>query len=70
MPRGRKPIFTEDELKQRKYERTKKYIQERRDNDPDFRAKLCDNVKRCVAKKKEELERLRIFYESNKENTK
>ena len=70
MPSGRKPIFTEAEIKQRRYERTKKYIQERKINDPDFRARLCENVKRCVAKKKEELERLRVFYESNKETTK
>ena len=66
MPRGRKPVFTEEEIKQRKYERNQNYIKERRAKDPDFRAKLCESVKRSVAKKNEELNKLREFYEANK----
>ena len=67
MPRT--AIYTPEEIKKRQADRVNKYIKERRANDADFRVKLCNSVKKSVAKKNEELNKLRDFYEANKNNT-
>ena len=63
MPRT--AIYTPEEIKQRRYERNKQYIKNRCANDPDFKQKQCEYVKKCQAKKNEELKKLRQFYEEH-----
>lgn len=69
MPRT--AIYTEEEKKHRQYLRNKEYIKNRCATDPEYRAKQCEYVKKCVAKKKlkeqEELQKLRSFYEQYKD---
>jgi len=66
MPRT--AIYTPEEIKKRKSDRVNKYITERRSRDPEYATKLCESVKRSIAKKNEELQKLREFYEANKNN--
>jgi len=66
MPRT--AIYTPEEIKKRKSDRVNKYITERRARDPEYATKLCESVKRSIAKKNEELQKLREFYEANKNN--
>ena len=67
MPRT--AIYTPEENKKRQADRVNKYIKERRAVDPEFRVKLCERSKKSIAKKNEELQKLREFYEANKNNT-
>jgi hypothetical protein len=68
MPRT--AIYTPEEIKQRRYIKNKEYIKNRCENDPEYRQKQCEYVKKSVAKKKaeqeEELNKLRQFYDNYK----
>jgi hypothetical protein len=66
MPRT--AIYTPEEIKKRKSDRVNKYITERRARDPEYASKLCESSKRFIAKRNEEIKRLKEFYEANKNN--
>lgn len=69
MPRGRPAIFTEEEIKQRKYERSYEYIKKKKEEDPEYKKRFAEYSRTYRQRRKAELERLRELENNlNKEN--
>ena len=71
MTRGRPAIYTEEESKQRRYERSYEYVKKRKEEDAEYKKRFAEYSRTYRQRRKAELERLRELEKNlNKENIK